>query len=164
MPIVIRAASAQDEATLGKMGAALARQHHAFDEARFMLPDDVEAGYRWWLAKESKEKQAVVIVAELEGEVVGYAYGRLEATDWNALLDKHGGFHDLWVEERARCHSVGTLLAEELVRRLTALGAPRIVLKTASKNLPAQRLFARLGWRSTMVEMTREAVVMPKPE
>lgn len=157
MTIVIRPANDADGESLGRMGAALARQHHAYDPERFMLPDDVEAGYRWWLEKEAKNRKAVVLVAESGGEVVGYAYGRLEERDWNALRDRCGGFHDLWVEEAGRRTGVGALLAEEMARRMTALGAPRIVLMTAAKNETAQRLFARLGWRPTMIELTREA-------
>ncbi len=45
---------------------------------------------------------------------------------------------------------------ERGVENARALGAPRIVLMAAAKNQNAQRLFARLGWRPTMVEMTRE--------
>ncbi|WIG96065.1 GNAT family N-acetyltransferase [Myxococcus sp. SDU36] len=157
MPVTLRPARPSDEPALGRMGAALARQHHAFDTARFMLPDDVESGYRWWLGREAKKPDAVVLVAELDGEVVGYAYGRVEGVDWNALLDRSGGFHDLWVEAQARGAGVGVLLAEEMMKRLTALGVPRVVLHTAARNATAQRLFAKLGWRPTMVEMTREA-------
>jgi ribosomal protein S18 acetylase RimI-like enzyme len=157
MPVTLRPAKPSDEPALGRMGAALARLHHDFDSQRFMLPDDVESGYRWWLGKEARNKKAVVIVAELDGEVVGYAYGREEAVDWNALLDRCGGFHDIWVDEKARRAGVGPLLAEELMKRLTALGVPRVVLHVAAKNEPAQRMFAKLGWRPTMVEMTREA-------
>lgn len=138
------------------MGAELARQHHAYDGARFMLPDNVESGYRWWLTREMQDEDAVVIVAELDGAVVGYAYGRLEERNWNALLDAHGGFHDIWVDGHARCHGAGLQLAEEMVRRLKALGAPRVVLMSAALNEAAQRLFKKLGWRPTMIEMTRE--------
>jgi len=163
VPLKIRAANAADEPALGRMGAALAHKHHEFDAQRFMLPDDVEAGYRTWLGREARRRDAVVIVAELDGEVVGYAYGRVEPVDWNALLDSAGAFHDLWVEPKARKGGVGALLAEELMRRLTALGVPRVVLHAAARNEPAQRMFARLGWRPTMVEMTREAPANPEP-
>lgn len=156
MPVTVRPARPEDAPALGRMGAALARQHHDFDPARFMLPEDVESGYRWWLRRESKAAEAVVLVAELEGAVVGYAYGRAEERDWNALRDACGVVHDVWVEESARGSGVGTLLLEEMVQRLKALGVPRVVLMTASRNEAAQRLFARLGWRPTMVEMTRE--------
>ena len=39
---------------------------------------------------------------------------------------------------------------------LGARGAPRVVLSTAERNEAAQRLFARAGFRRTMLEMTRE--------
>lgn len=139
------------------MGAALAELHHAFDAPRFMVTDDMEAGYRGWLGKELKNPGAVVLVAELDGDLCGYAYGRLEDTDWNALLDKHGGFHDLWVDPPGRRQGAGRLLSGALVARLKALGAPRVVLMSAAQNLSAQRLFASLGFRPTMVEMTLEA-------
>ena len=157
MPVTIRPAKASDEPALGRMGAALARQHHGFDAQRFMVSDDVEAGYRWWLGKEARRPdEAVVLVAELDGDVVGYCYGRLEGVDWNMLLDKHGALHDIWVEEKARGTGTGQLLAEAMVQRLTDMGAPRVVLSTAAKNESARRLFERLGWRPTMVELTRE--------
>ncbi len=156
MSVTIRSAKTSDGEALGRMGATLARLHHAWDEQRFMLVDDLEAGYRWWLLREAKNKKAVVIVAELDGQVVGYAYGRAEGRDWNLLIDPHGGFHDLWVDPEARCHGAGEKLVKEMIERLKALGIPRIVLSTAAKNEAAQRFFAKLGFRPTMIEMTRE--------
>lgn len=160
MSVLIRPATRKDGPALGRMGAALARLHHRFDSRRFMLPEDVEAGYRWWLLRELKNAQAVVLVAEVSGKPAGYAYGRLEARDWNALREACGAFHDLWVDKPHRALGVGALLAESMMTRLAGLGCPRVVLSTASKNRPAQRLFARLGWRPTLIEMTRES---PKP-
>ncbi|MET0402813.1 MAG: GNAT family N-acetyltransferase, partial [Cystobacter sp.] len=147
----------EDAPALGRMGGALVRLHHAYDPQRFMAPSrELESGYQGWLSRELKRRGAVVLVAEREGAVVGYAYATVEGRDWNALLDAHGELHDVWVEEAARGQGAGALLAEEMVRRLRELGVPRVLLKTASRNEAAQRLFARLGWRATMVEMTRE--------
>jgi ribosomal protein S18 acetylase RimI-like enzyme len=156
MTILVRQATSEDVPALGRMGGALARLHHDFDRERFMLPDDVEAGYAWWLGRELTSAEAVVLVAEREGEIVGYAYGRLEGRDWNALLDACGVLHDLWVDETARRSGAGARLVEAAVRQLGELGAPRVVLSAAAKNERAQRLFASLGFRPTMVEMTRE--------
>ena len=156
MTITVRPARPADAEALGRMGAALVRQHHGFDARRFMLPEDVESGYRWWLGKELRAKEAVVLVAEWDGEVVGYVYGRVEARDWATLRDRHGGLHDIWVDEGARGTGAGTLLAQALLKRFAELGVPRVILMSAAKNEPAQRFFARLGWRPTMVEMTRE--------
>jgi ribosomal protein S18 acetylase RimI-like enzyme len=43
-----------------------------------------------------------------------------------------------------------------MIERLEALGAPRILLNAMVENESAQRLFASVGFRPTMVEMTRE--------
>src|SRR5688572_24692986 len=114
MPATIRRARTDDLEALGRMGAALAREHHRFDPQRFMIVDDLEGGYRWWLAREMRNKEAVVLVAELDTKVVGYAYGRLEERDWNSLLDVCGGFHDVWVDEPARRHGAGEALAKAM--------------------------------------------------
>lgn len=160
MTITVRPARPADAGALGRMGASLVRQHHGFDAQRFMLSDDVEAGYRWWLGKELKSKGAVVLVAERDGEVIGYVYGRVEERDWSTLRDRCGGFHDIWVDEAARGAGAGRMLAEALVQRFAELGVPRVILMSATKNEGAQRFFERLGWRPTMVEMTRE---IPEP-
>lgn len=157
MPLSIRPARPEDGSALGRMGAALVRLHHAYDPKRFMTPEeDLESGYRWWLTRELKREGSVVLVAEREGAVVGYVYATVEGRDWNALRDEHAELHDLWVDESVRGMGVGALLAEELLRRLRARDVPRVMLMTASRNEAAQRLFARLGWRASMVEMTRE--------
>jgi ribosomal protein S18 acetylase RimI-like enzyme len=155
MSITIRPAGPADGEALGRMGESLARLHSSFDPQRFLPPEGLAAGYRSWLLREAKAKDAVVLVAELEGRVVGYAYGRLEERDWNALLDAHAGFHDLWVDPEARSTGAGKALAEALIEALTKLGAKQIVLSASPKNETAQRLFVRLGFRPTMVEMTR---------
>lgn len=156
MTLTVRTATRDDGPALGRMGADLARLHHAIDATRFMLPDGIDEGYTWWMGREVDNPRAVVVVAEGEGGVVGYGYGRLAERDWNRLLDAHGELIDVWVDPAAREAGAGAALVEEVIHRLTAMGAPRVVLSTASGNAAAQRLFARLGFRATMIEMTRE--------
>jgi ribosomal protein S18 acetylase RimI-like enzyme len=60
------------------------------------------------------------------------------------------------VDEGGRRAGVATALLEAATEWLRVHGAPRVVLWTAQRNEGAQRLFERLGFRRTMVEMTRE--------
>jgi len=60
------------------------------------------------------------------------------------------------VVESARGTGTGERLVEAAAEWLVTRGVPRVMLWTAEKNVPAQRLFARLGFRRTMIEMTRE--------
>jgi len=47
-------------------------------------------------------------------------------------------------------------LIEAAIEWLRAHGAPRVMLWTAERNPAAQSLFGHLGFRRTMIEMTRE--------
>jgi ribosomal protein S18 acetylase RimI-like enzyme len=153
--VIVRPAEPRDLPAVARLAGELVRMHHAEDPARFFLPDRVEEGYAWWLAREIANAKAVVLVLARGAEVLGYAYGRLEDRDWNMLLDTHGAIHDVYVAAEARRGGLGRTLMDAIVAALGALGAPRIVLSTMVGNEAAQRLFRACGFRSTMLEMTR---------
>lgn len=156
-PILIRPATAADVPALGRLGAALMRQHHGFDARRFLPPgDDPEGGYGWFLGEQLEDADAVVIVADQDGTVVGYVYAGIEPLSWKELRDECGFVHDLYVADEARGHGAGPRLLEAAFDWLRARGMPRVVLWTAEQNATAQHVFARAGFRRTMVEMTRE--------
>ncbi|MGC4068637.1 MAG: GNAT family N-acetyltransferase [Polyangiaceae bacterium] len=154
--VVVRSATPADLASAAALGAEIVRLHHATNPSRFFMLDAPEEGYAWWLGQELERAEAIVLVAELDGTVVGYAYGAIEERDWNILVDRHGAFHDLCVAKRVRHTGIGRALAEEMLRRLEERGAPRILLRAMIQNEAAQRLAASLGFIPTMVEMTRE--------
>jgi ribosomal protein S18 acetylase RimI-like enzyme len=115
-----------------------------------------EAGYGWFLGSQLKEADAAVFVAMRDDIVVGYVYTALEPESWKELREAAGFIHDVVVAPDARRHGVATALMNAAVEWLRSRGAPRVVLGTADKNEVAQRLFARLGFRRTMIEMTKE--------
>src|SRR5579872_1037522 len=155
--VIIRRATRDDLPTLGRLGAELVRLHHAFDRARFIAPSgDVEDGYAWFLGTQLDEAEAVIFVAEHAGSVVGYTYAGLEPMSWKDLRGPAGFIHDVVVVPSARRRGVGARLVEAAADWLEALGAPRVMLGTAEQNQGARRLFQQLGFRPTMVEMTRE--------
>ena len=155
--LVIRPATAADEAALGRYGAALMREHHAFDAQRFFLPPDPERGYGRFLVSAIGDKESVVFVAERDGVVIGYVYAGLEPLSWKDLRAACGFVHDVYVDENARGMRAGERLTRTAIEWLEAHGAPRVVVQSAARNDKAQRLFDRLGFRRTMIEMTREA-------
>lgn len=155
--IVIRPAVPADVAALGRLGAMLVRMHHDFDPERFMAATPrTERGYGAFLATQLDDPSIVVLVAEREGEVVGYAYAGVEGPDWMSLRGPAGVLHDIVVDPARRGHGIGRMLLDATLAALAARGAPRVVLSTAERNVSAQRLFTRAGFRRTMVEMTRE--------
>jgi len=158
MSFSIRRATAEDAAALGRLGALLMRTHYAFDAQRFLPPGDApETGYGSFLRSQLRRPDVVVFVAATDaGEVVGYVYAGLEPMSWKELRDEAGFVHDVAVDPSARRAGIAAALLEAAIAWLKEQGAPRVMLWTAEQNADAQRLFARVGFRRTMIEMTRE--------
>jgi GNAT superfamily N-acetyltransferase len=152
--IRIRPAAKSDEAALGPMGAALMRQHHAADPRRFILTERPEAGYGRFLVSQLEDADCLVLVAELAGDVVGYVFADIEPTSWRDLRGPCGFIHDVYVIERARQQGTGESLVRAAIDWIRSKGMSQVVLWSKTRNHAAQRLFARLGFRDTMIEMT----------
>jgi ribosomal protein S18 acetylase RimI-like enzyme len=154
--IDIRPCRPEDLPQVSKLAASLVRLHHKWDSKRFMLIEPLEQGYHRFFSGQLADGDVVLLVAAREETIVGYIYGGMEARNWNALLDRCGAVHDIHVDESVRKQGVASKLMEAACEKLKALGAPRVVLMSAEANVEGQRLFEKLGFRRTMVEMTRE--------
>jgi len=93
--------------------------------------------------------------------IVGYVYAGIEPRSWKELRERAGFVHDVVVDPRARRQGLAARLVDAAATALEARGVPRVILWTAEKNTRARRLFQRLGFRETMIEMTRES---PDPD
>lgn len=157
MSVIIRNAESRDLPALGRLGAMLMRTHYAFDPQRFLAPGaGSEAGYASFLGSLLDSDEDRVCVAEDDGRVVGYVYVALEPLSWKELRGPAGYIHDVAVEEGARHAGTATKLMEAAFAWLRERGAPRVILGTAALNATAQSLFHHLGFRDTMIEMTKE--------
>ncbi|HEX7940031.1 MAG TPA: N-acetyltransferase [Gemmatimonadaceae bacterium] len=154
----IRPASKSDVPALDKLGAEMVRTHYAFDPKRFIAPSPrTEEGYGSFLGSQVGQKDAIVLVAEMAGAVVGYVYAEVAGFDYMSLRGPAGVLTDIVVDPAHRGQGIGRLLLNAAIAALEARGVPRIVLSTAQQNETAQKLFASAGFRRTMIEMTRES-------
>jgi len=152
--ITVRAATPADQEPLGRFGGALMRQHHASDPRRFIQVEHPEAGYGRFLVSQISNPSSLVMVAERSGTVVGYVYADVEATNWMELRGPCGVVQDVYVDEAARGLGAGRALVRAAIEWIHSKGRAQVVLLTKTRNEHAQRLFAALGFRPTMVEMT----------
>ena len=176
---VSRPATPADLPTIGRLGALLVRTHHDFDPKRFIAATpQTEHGYASFLGGQLDDPDVIVLVVEHDpavipspshvipiaaknlqspiGEVIGYSYAGVEGYDYMSLRGPAGALYDIVVDPIHRGHGVGRMLLDATLATLKARGAPRVVLSTAEQNEAAKRLFARAGFRRTMIEMTRE--------
>lgn len=155
--LLIRPAASADMPAVGRLGALLMREHYDFDPQRFIAPvPHTEEGYASFLGKQLARPDVIVLVAEQQGGVLGYAFATVEGFDYMALRGPAGVLQDIVVDPEHRGKGIGRMLLDAVIAALAGRGAPRVVLSTAEKNETAQRLFARAGFRRTMIEMTRE--------
>jgi ribosomal protein S18 acetylase RimI-like enzyme len=155
--VTVRPAALADLPAIGRLGALLIRLHHDFDPKRFIAArPDSERMYASFLGTQLDDPDVVVFIAEREDAVLGYTYAGVEGYDYMALRGPAGVLYDIVVDPAHRGHGIGRMLLDATLAALAARGAPRVVLSTAERNEAAQRLFARAGFRRTMIEMTRE--------
>lgn len=155
--IVVRKAERRDLDALGHLGALLVRTHYNFDRQRFLEPQPgIEKGYASFLGRMMESSDDCVFVAEEDGVIRGYVFAALEPLSWKELRGPAGFIHDVAVAEEARRRGIGTRLMQAAIEWLRQHGAPRVILGSAAPNREAQALFRRLGFRDTMVEMTKE--------
>ena len=157
MPFTIRRAEARDVESLGRLGAMLMHTHYAFDPLRFLAPrEGAERGYASFLEQMLDEPEAAIFVAEEDGEIAGYVFAALEPLSWKELRGPAGFIHDVAVRAESRRHGIATQLTQVAIDWVREQGAPRVLLGSAAPNVHAQALFHRLGFRDTMIEMTKE--------
>src|SRR5689334_9851340 len=155
--VTIRRATRRDAPALGRLGALLVRTHHDFDPKRFIpATPQTERGYGSLLGRQVDGDNVIVLVAEQDGDGIGYTYAGIEGMDYMALRGPAGALYDIVVDPSCRGRGVGRQLLDATLAELRVRGAPRAVLSTAEQNETAQRLFAHAGFRRTMIEMTRE--------
>ena len=152
--IKLRPAIRSDEAALGRYGAALMRQHHASDPRRFILTDRPEAGYGRFLVSQLEDPDCLVMVAEQSNAIVGYVFADIERTSWRDLRGPCGFIHDVYVDESVRRQGTGRELVRAAIAWIHSREMAQVVLWSKSGNDSAQNLFAGLGFRRTMIEMT----------
>jgi len=151
----IRVARYEDVPVLGKYGTDLIALHHQWDPKRFIpTGPDTEASYARWLRSQLDKPDVVVLAAERDEMIVGYAYASLEGYDYMSLRGPAGVIHDLFVDTDERNQGIGRMLLDAVVAEVQGRGAELIVLSTGHRNKAAQRLFAAAGFRPTMLEMT----------
>ena len=157
MSVTIRAATLADMPHVGRFGAMLVREHHDFDPERFIpATSQTEHGYATYLATQLDEPGVVILVADERGAVLGYTYSGIEGRDYMALRGPAAALYDIVVDPARRGEGIGRTLLDATILALSGRGAPLVVLSTAERNEPAQRLFARAGFRRTMIEMSRK--------
>jgi ribosomal protein S18 acetylase RimI-like enzyme len=153
--IGIRRATLADLPALCRLAEALVGQHVGYDAGRYQPPEDLVSAYSKLFREQIDSPGAVVVVAELNGEVVGYVLGMIEPPSLVGLTARSGWIHDIYMAPRARGLGGGSRLLDAAIDGLVSIGCPGgVLLGVAPQNWAAAALFRKRGFRATLQEMS----------
>jgi len=152
MSVTVRRATRKDARTVAEMAIKLAFEHVNYDARRFSELAPLEQAQQYY-AGQTETDDAAILVAELDGKIVGFTYIQYEAKDYANLLETAAWLHDIYISEAARGQNAGKLLIERSIEAAKELGADKLMLSVAAKNEFAHGFFERNGFKETMVEM-----------
>ena len=153
MPAVIRRAREGDEKRVAEFAIRLFEQHVEYDPERFSTFANVKGAERFYRSRFDTPDSAV-FVAEAEGEIMGFAYVERDERNYAQLLENGAWLHDIYVDESARGKGAGSGLIKAAAEAVRQMGAKKLLLTVAAKNMIAQQVFEKADFRPTMVEMT----------
>ena len=144
--VAIRPREDADFDALVELDLASARHHATLDPALYQVPcrDDVAAFLRRRLADSQRE----VLVADIDGEVVGMVDVTLEEPPDSGSIIRPVPTADLGISvaDAWRGRGVGAALMEAAEANARRRGARRIVLDMSSANQGALRFYRRRGY------------------
>ena len=149
----IRRATVEDLPILSRLASRLALQHQDYDRQRFKLPEPLIEEHGKFFAEQLADENAILLVLELNSEIAGYAFIRVEPASFAELLDESVWLHDIFLDEAVRGKNAGKLLLDAVIETSREIGFGALMLSVSPQNEQAQKLFSQNGFRSTLIEM-----------
>ena len=140
-----RTATEEDFPTLAAM---YARLNAYFYEVGYRLPRPENVGEVWLDSfRRTLGRFSQVFVAEVDGELLGFALGRIKRLPPHMGGLTVGELSDVWVEPQARGQGVGRQLCRALLDWLRARQVHSVEVQVLRDNHAAWRVYERLGFR-----------------
>lgn len=140
--VTVRDASAPDAPSIAALHAESWRRHYRGAFADNYLDGNVVAErMEAWAARLSEDAATCTVLAQRDGELVGFAHTELdEDPGWGSLVD------NLHVRHGAQRQGIGSLLMAETARRVLSRATSRgLYLWVLEQNGDAQRFYRDLG-------------------
>jgi GNAT superfamily N-acetyltransferase len=155
--MMIRSAAQEDLNVIGGLWQSLVAHHMALDAAMPRPASDGAARYADRLAGMLDDPYAQVLVAEADGQVVGYVTAMIAEMRAEMFAEERAGLiADIYVHEAFRGRGIGTALVNAINDWFRLRGAAYVEWFVAAHNEAARGFWQRVGGRDVMVRMRLE--------
>ncbi|APB34735.1 acteyltransferase [Gloeomargarita lithophora Alchichica-D10] len=153
--VFIRKANRDDYESVLEYGLKIVRQHQDFNPRRFVQFPDHEQQLADFFREELSNPEAVILVAEYQEKIVGYALLRQEPASLIDLCVSAVWLHDIYIDESVRGLSVGKQLLQGAIQAAKQFGTPTLMLHVAAQNPIARDFFTAHGFEISVYEMMK---------
>ncbi|HXF81329.1 MAG TPA: GNAT family N-acetyltransferase [bacterium] len=154
MTVQIRRATTRDVREMLPVWGELAGFHADLDPA-FTPSPHWPREYGAYLRTLISRDDALAVIARDEGQIIGYAIGRITALPPFFERRYRGYIHDVYVRHPFRRRGIARRMVQEILRWLRDRGVPLVELTVAANN-DAVGFWQRLGFSIYMHQMKLE--------
>lgn len=151
---MIRLATQEDTKRIGELWLEMVNYHQQFDDTMFQASEQGAKVYQDSVESRLNDSETRVLVAEKNGEVVGYVLGMLVSINAAMFVREQSGFlADIYVAEAYRRQGIGRALVERLVLWFHSQNITYYEWHVSSKNQDAVHFWESVGGETTMLRM-----------
>ncbi len=158
--MIIRKAEKKDIESIIQLLDDLERAHIVLDlseteRAFVQRAQDVKGIIKFGLEK-ALNKDHLLLVAESDGNIVGYLKAEIEKRSLTKLHDKKLYIRHIIILKQYRNKGIGTQFIKEAEKFAAAKNIPFITLKTSTKNKEALDFYKNLGFQDIYIELVKK--------
>ena len=141
----IRKANQQDIEQITNYGLILLKQHSDLDPY-FTPIKSVDKVYRKFLESCLNSDYKLLLVAERDGKLMGYAVGEIQSRSQIFQITENGYINDVFVEEEYRKQGIANRFLKELKEWFKSKNIKYVELTVHAKNSIGKKTWARFGF------------------
>jgi L-amino acid N-acyltransferase YncA len=130
------------------------------DPILYELRPDAEQQFRRWIGQMSQDPRALLVVAEEQGQLIGFLYTTMETDAPIYVHDEFALVREWWVEPAFRGRGAGKALIDRAAAELAAIGVRQLRVRAPAADDDANAAMQRCGFRNGVREMVME---LPPP-
>ncbi len=152
--MTIRKATGNDYERLKELKLLAKKEESKYSRLLKPLPDARRCYLNYLKADLAKRNRKIFIALE-DDEIVGMVVVKILKALPVSKYDKKGYISNLYVREPFRNRGAGKKLVQKAMAWLRSKDIPNVFLEIHSKNLSAQDLYRKLGFKDYFVKMTK---------
>ena len=151
---MIRQAEPKDESAIAELWQVMVDYHRELDPLLFRAAEDGARRYAASVCERLDDPWSRVLVAEVDGAVVGYAYGMIaDITTEFYQPTRSGLLLDVCVSASQRRRGIGTELVEAMRHWFVECEVERFEWHVSAGNEAALQFWQSIGGRATILRM-----------